>query len=207
MRFCQAFMTELIRHIGKDTDVPAGDIGVGAREIGYLFGQHKRLTNRFTGVLTGKSLEYGGSLIRKRPQVMDVSFLLKKCLKIKGTLLRGRFTVSGSGNVAQYTTEKVIQLGGTVVTLSDSGGTVYDPNGITLEKLEFVKELKNERRGRIKEYAEKYGCTYLEGKTPWGVKCDVAFPSATQNELLLSDAKALVANGCIAVGEGANGTN
>ena len=205
MRFCQAFMTELIRHIGKDTDVPAGDIGVGAREIGYLFGQHKRLTNRFTGVLTGKSLEYGGSLIRKEATGYGCVFFVEEMLKNKGNSLEGKIcTVSGSGNVAQYTTEKVIQLGGTVVTLSDSGGTVYDPNGITLEKLEFVKELKNERRGRIKEYAEKYGCTYLEGKTPWGVKCDVAFPSATQNELLLSDAKALVANGCIAVGEGAN---
>ena len=205
MRFCQAFMTELIRHIGKDTDVPAGDIGVGAREIGYLFGQHKRLTNRFTGVLTGKSLEYGGSLIRKEATGYGCVFFVEEMLKNQGNSLEGKIcTVSGSGNVAQYTTEKVIQLGGTVVTLSDSGGTVYDPNGITLEKLEFVKELKNERRGRIKEYAEKYGCTYLEGKTPWGVKCDVAFPSATQNELLLSDAKALVANGCIAVGEGAN---
>ena len=203
--FVRPFMTELIRHIGKDTDVPAGDIGVGAREIGYLFGQHKRLTNRFTGVLTGKSLEYGGSLIRKEATGYGCVFFVEEMLKNKGNSLEGKIcTVSGSGNVAQYTTEKVIQLGGTVVTLSDSGGTVYDPNGITLEKLEFVKELKNERRGRIKEYAEKYGCTYLEGKTPWGVKCDVAFPSATQNELLLSDAKALVANGCIAVGEGAN---
>lgn len=205
MRFCQAFMTELIRHIGKDTDVPAGDIGVGAREIGYLFGQHKRLTNRFTGVLTGKSLEYGGSLIRKEATGYGCVFFVEEMLKNKGNSLEGKIcTVSGSGNVAQYTTEKVIQLGGTVVTLSDSSGTIYDPEGITLEKLEFVKDLKNVRRGRIKEYADKYGCTYIEGQGPWGVKCDVAFPSATQNELLLEDAKSLVSNGCIAVGEGAN---
>lgn len=205
MRFCQAFMTELIRHIGKDTDVPAGDIGVGAREIGYLFGQHKRLTNRFTGVLTGKSLEYGGSLIRKEATGYGCVFFVEEMLKSQGNSLDGKIcTVSGSGNVAQYTTEKVIQLGGRVVTLSDSAGTIYDPEGVSIEKLEFVKDLKNIRRGRIKEYADKYGCTYIEGKTPWGVKCDVAFPSATQNELLLDDAKSLVSNGCIAVGEGAN---
>tara|TARA_B100001121_G_C18699945_1_gene627035 strand:- start:74 stop:1429 length:1356 start_codon:yes stop_codon:yes gene_type:complete len=205
MRFCQAFMTELIRHIGKDTDVPAGDIGVGAREIGYLFGQHKRLTNRFTGILTGKSLEYGGSLIRKEATGYGCVFFVEEMLKNQGNSLDGKIcTVSGSGNVAQYTTEKVIQLGGRVVTLSDSAGTIYDPEGVSIEKLEFVKDLKNVRRGRIKEYADKYGCTYIEGKTPWGVKCDVAFPSATQNELLLDDAKSLVSNGCIAVGEGAN---
>jgi glutamate dehydrogenase/leucine dehydrogenase len=205
MRFCQAFMTELIRHIGKDTDVPAGDIGVGAREIGYLFGQHKRLTNRFTGVLTGKSLEYGGSLIRKEATGYGCVFFVEEMLKNKGNSLDGKVcAVSGSGNVAQYTTEKVIQLGGRVVTLSDSAGTIYDPEGVDLEKLAFVKDLKNVRRGRIKEYADKYGCTYIEGKTPWGVKCDVAFPSATQNELLLDDAKSLVSNGCIAIGEGAN---
>ena len=205
MRFCQAFMTELIRHIGKDTDVPAGDIGVGAREIGYLFGQHKRLTNRFTGVLTGKSLEYGGSLIRKEATGYGCVFFVEEMLKNKGNSLDGKIcTVSGSGNVAQYTTEKIIQLGGTVVSLSDSSGTIHDPDGITLEKLEFVKELKNVRRGRIKEYADKYGCAYLEGARPWGIKCDVAFPSATQNELFLADAKTLVSNGCIAVGEGAN---
>jgi glutamate dehydrogenase/leucine dehydrogenase len=205
MRFCQAFMTELIRHIGKDTDVPAGDIGVGAREIGYLFGQHKRLTNRFTGVLTGKSLEYGGSLIRKEATGYGCVFFVEEMLKNKGQSLEGkRCVVSGSGNVAQYTAEKVIQLGGTVVSFSDSSGTVYDPSGITQEKLEFVKALKNERRGRIKEYADQFGCEFLEGKRPWNIECDVAFPSATQNELSLDDAKALVANGCMALGEGAN---
>lgn len=205
MRFCQAFMTELIRHIGKDTDVPAGDIGVGAREIGYLFGQHKRLTNRFTGVLTGKSLEYGGSLIRKEATGYGCVFFVEEMLKNKGQSLEGkRCVVSGSGNVAQYTAEKVIQLGGTVVSFSDSSGTVYDPSGVTQEKLEFVKALKNERRGRIKEYADQFGCEFLEGKRPWNIECDVAFPSATQNELSLDDAKALVANGCLALGEGAN---
>jgi glutamate dehydrogenase (NADP+) len=205
MRFCQAFMTELIRHIGKDTDVPAGDIGVGAREIGYLFGQHKRLTNRFTGVLTGKSLEYGGSLIRKEATGYGCVFFVEEMLKNNGQSLEGkRCVVSGSGNVAQYTAEKVIQLGGTVVSFSDSSGTVYDPSGVTQEKLEFVKALKNERRGRVKEYADKFGCEFLEGKRPWNIECDVAFPSATQNELSLDDAKALVANGCQALGEGAN---
>ena len=205
MRFCQAFMTELIRHIGKDTDVPAGDIGVGAREIGYLFGQHKRLTNRFTGVLTGKSLEYGGSLIRKEATGYGCVFFVQEMLKNKGDSLDEKVcAVSGSGNVAQYTTEKIIQLGGKVITLSDSGGTIVDHEGITLEKLEYVKELKNERRGRIREYADHFGCEYLEDKRPWDVKCHVAFPSATQNELLLEDAKQLVANGCVAVGEGAN---
>ncbi|MBL6722648.1 MAG: NADP-specific glutamate dehydrogenase [Candidatus Margulisbacteria bacterium] len=205
MRFCQAFMTELIRHIGKDTDVPAGDIGVGAREIGYLFGQHKRLTNRFTGVLTGKSLEYGGSLIRKEATGYGCVFFVEEMLKNNEQSIEGkRCVVSGSGNVAQYTAEKVIQLGGTVVSFSDSSGTVYDPSGVTQEKLEFVKALKNERRGRIKEYADKFGCEFLEGKRPWNIECDVAFPSATQNELSLDDAKALVANGCQALGEGAN---
>ena len=171
MRFCQAFMTELIRHIGKDTDVPAGDIGVGAREIGYLFGQYKRLTNRFTGVLTGKSLEYGGSLIRKEATGYGCVFFVDEMLKARGNSLAGKVcTVSGSGNVAQYTTEKVLQLGGKVVSLSDSAGTIYDPSGITLEKLEFVKDLKNVRRGRIKEYADKFGCEYQEGQRPWGIK-------------------------------------
>jgi glutamate dehydrogenase (NADP+) len=205
MRFCQAFMTELIRHIGKDTDVPAGDIGVGAREIGYLFGQHKRLTNRFTGVLTGKSLEYGGSLIRKEATGYGCVFFVEEMLKAQGDSLDGKIcVVSGSGNVAQYTTEKIIQLGGKVVTLSDSAGSIYDPEGITLEKLEFVKDLKNNRRGRIREYADHFGVTYLDGQRPWSVACDVAFPSATQNELTLDDAKSLVSNGCRAVGEGAN---
>lgn len=205
MRFCQAFMTELIRHIGKDTDVPAGDIGVGAREIGYLFGQHKRLTNRFTGVLTGKSLEYGGSLIRKEATGYGAVFFVDEMLKSVGDSIQDKTcTVSGSGNVAQYATEKVIQLGGKVVSLSDSSGSIYDPQGITLEKLEFVKELKNVRRGRIKEYADKYGCEFLEGQRPWGISCDVAIPSATQNEITLDDAKQLVSNGCKAVSEGAN---
>ena len=205
MRFCQAFMTELIRHIGKDTDVPAGDIGVGAREIGYLFGQHKRLTNRFTGVLTGKSLAFGGSLIRKEATGYGCVFFVDEMLKAKNNSLEGKVcAVSGSGNVAQYTTEKVLQLGGKVVTLSDSSGTIYDPAGIDLEKLEFVKQLKEVKRGRIKDYADAFGCEYFEGKTPWHIPCDIAFPSATQNELNLEDAQALVKNGCIAVGEGAN---
>jgi glutamate dehydrogenase (NADP+) len=205
MRFCQAFMTELIRHIGKDTDVPAGDIGVGAREIGYLFGQHKRLTNRFTGVLTGKSLVSGGSLIRTEATGYGCVYFVQEMLKAQNNSLDGKTcVVSGSGNVAQYTTEKILQLGGKVVTLSDSSGSIHDPEGITNEKLEFVKELKNVKRGRIKEYADKFNCQFLEGQRPWGVACDVAFPSATQNELNLEDAKVLVGNGCIALGEGAN---
>ncbi len=205
MRFCQAFMTELIRHIGKDTDVPAGDIGVGAREIGYLFGQHKRLTNRFTGILTGKSLEYGGSLIRKEATGYGCVFFVEEMLKAQGNSLEGKTcVVSGAGNVAQYTAEKILQLGGKVVTFSDSSGSIYDPEGISPEKLEFVKELKNVRRGRIKEYADEYGCQFLEKQRPWAIKCDAAFPSATQNELSLDDAKVLVSNGCLAVGEGAN---
>jgi glutamate dehydrogenase (NADP+) len=205
MRFCQAFMTELIRHIGKDTDVPAGDIGVGAREIGYLFGQHKRLTNRFTGVLTGKSLEFGGSLIRKEATGYGCVFFVEEMLKTQGRSLEGMTcSVSGSGNVAQYTTEKILQLGGKVITLSDSEGTIVDLNGITSEKLEYVKNLKNNERGRIKEYAHMYGCEFLDGQRPWGIPCHAAFPSATQNELLFEDAKQLVSNGCIAVGEGAN---
>lgn len=204
MRFCQSFMTELIRHIGKDTDVPAGDIGVGAREIGYLFGQHKRLTNRFTGILTGKSLEYGGSLIRKEATGYGCVFFVDEMLSEHGASLDGMIcTVSGSGNVAQYATEKVHQMGGKVVTLSDSQGFIYDPDGITSEKLAFVKQLKNDRRGRIKEYADHYNVAYSEGR-PWGVPCDVAFPCATQNEINLDDAKSLVSNGCKALGEGAN---
>ena len=205
MRFCQSFMTELIRHIGKDTDVPAGDIGVGSREIGFLFGQHKRLTNRFTGVLTGKSLNYGGSLIRKEATGYGCVSFVEEMLKAQGNSINGKTCiVSGSGNVAQYTTEKITQLGGKVVTLSDSSGTIHDPQGITPEKLAFVEELKNVKRGRIKEYAEKYGCDYFEGKRPWHIKGDLAFPSATENELNLNDAMSLVSNGCIALGEGAN---
>ncbi|MBT5855238.1 glutamate dehydrogenase, partial [bacterium] len=186
-------------------DVPAGDIGVGAREIGYLFGQHKRITNRFTGVLTGKALQFGGSLIRTEATGYGSVYFMQEMLKTKGDTLKGKTcVVSGSGNVSQYTTEKIIQLGGKVVTLSDSSGYIYDPAGITQEKLDWVKELKNERRGRIKEYADKYGVEFFEGQRPWGVKCDLAFPSATQNELTGDDAKTLVSNGCIGISEGAN---
>ncbi len=205
MKFCQSFMTELSRHIGPDTDVPAGDIGVGGREIGYMFGQYKRLRNEFTGVLTGKGLNWGGSLIRPEATGYGCVYFVEAMLKQKGDSLKGKVcTVSGSGNVAQYTVEKLNQLGGKCVTLSDSSGSIHDPEGIDEEKLAFVMELKNVKRGRIKEYAEKYGCEYLEGKRPWGVKCDVAFPSATQNEISGDEAKELVKNGCIAVGEGAN---
>ncbi|MBU2043769.1 MAG: NADP-specific glutamate dehydrogenase [Candidatus Omnitrophica bacterium] len=205
MRFCQSFMTELSRHIGPDTDVPAGDIGVGGREIGFLYGQYKRLRNEFTGVLTGKGLNWGGSLIRPEATGYGCVYFVQEMLKTKGDSLKGKVcTVSGSGNVAQYTVEKVNQLGGKCVSLSDSNGTVYDPEGISPEKLAFAMELKNVKRGRIKEYATKYNCKYLEGKRPWDIKCDIAFPSATQNEVDENDAKELVKNGCIAVGEGAN---
>jgi glutamate dehydrogenase/leucine dehydrogenase len=205
MRFCQSFMTELSRHIGPDTDVPAGDIGVGGREIGYMFGQYKRLRNEFTGVLTGKGIEWGGSLIRPEATGYGAVYFAAEMLKTRGLEIKGKTcVVSGSGNVAQYTVEKINQMGGKVVTLSDSDGLIYDENGINEEKLAFIMELKNIKRGRIKEYATKYKCEYYEGKTPWGIKCDIAFPSATQNELNESDSKALVANGCIAVSEGAN---
>jgi glutamate dehydrogenase (NADP+) len=205
MRFCQSFMTELSRHIGPDTDVPAGDIGVGGREIGFLFGQYKRIRNEFTGVLTGKGLEWGGSLIRPEATGYGDVYFAKEMLATRGETFEGKtVVVSGSGNVAQYATEKVTQLGGKVVTLSDSSGYIYDPDGIDAEKLAFVLHLKNVKRGRIKEYAEKYGCEYHEGEKPWGVKCDVALPCATQNELNGDDAKTLVANGCFCVAEGAN---
>ncbi|UCG55578.1 MAG: NADP-specific glutamate dehydrogenase [Phycisphaerales bacterium] len=205
MRFCQSFMTELSRHIGADTDVPAGDIGVGGREIGYLFGQYKRLRNEFTGVLTGKALNWGGSLIRPEATGYGCVYFAEEMLNTRGESFEGKIcTVSGSGNVAQYTVEKVNQLGGKVVSLSDSSGAVYDPNGIDAEKLAFVLELKNVRRGRIKEYAEKFGVEYQAGKRPWGIKCDCAFPSATQNELEGDDAKTLLDNGCYLVAEGAN---
>lgn len=205
MRFCQSFMTELQRHVGPDTDVPAGDIGVGGREIGFMFGQYRRIRNEFTGVLTGKGLNWGGSLIRSEATGYGCVYFVEEMLNAKGDSLKGKIcTVSGSGNVAQYTVEKVNQLGGKCVTLSDSSGYVYDPNGVDAEKLAFVMELKNVRRGRIKEYADKYGCKYVEGKRPWEIKCDVAFPSATQNEIDEDDAKTLVKNGCKAVGEGAN---
>ena len=205
MRFCQSFMTELQRHIGPDTDVPAGDIGVGGREIGFMFGQYKRLRNEFTGVLTGKGLNWGGSLIRPEATGYGCVYFAQEMLKTRGESLKGKVcAVSGSGNVAQYTVEKVNQLGGKCVTLSDSSGYVYDPEGIDDKKLAFVMELKNIKRGRIKEYAEKYGCKFVEGKRPWAEKCDIAFPSATQNEIDESDAKTLVKNGCICVSEGAN---
>jgi glutamate dehydrogenase (NADP+) len=205
MRFCQSFMTELYRHIGADTDVPAGDIGVGGREIGFLFGQYKRLSNEFTGVLTGKGLKWGGSLIRPEATGYGNVYFAQEMLKTKGQSLEGKVcTVSGSGNVAQYTVEKLNQLGAKAVTLSDSDGTIHDPKGIDKEKLAWVMDLKNVRRGRIKEYAEKFGATYLPGKRPWVVACDCAFPSATQNEVDGSDAKTLLKNGCKLVSEGAN---
>ena len=206
MRFCQSFMTELCKHIGPDTDVPAGDIGVGGREIGYLFGQYKRIRNEFTGVLTGKGLNWGGSLIRPEATGYGATYFAAEMLATRGDSFNGKVcTVSGSGNVAQYTVEKVNELGGKCVTLSDSNGTVYDPAGITAEKLAYVMELKHIRRGRIREYADKFkGAQYFDGKRPWGVKCDCAFPSATQNEIAAEDAKTLVKNGCILVAEGAN---
>jgi glutamate dehydrogenase (NADP+) len=206
MRFCQSFMNELYRHIGADIDVPAGDIGVGGREIGYMFGQYKRLTNEFTGVLTGKGLEYGGSLIRTEATGYGATYFLLNMLKTKGEDLQGKVAViSGSGNVATHAAEKVTMLGGKVVTLSDSDGFIHDPEGMTQEKIDFVKHLKNVKRGRISEYADKFpGSSYHAGQRPWGVPCDVALPCATQNELLGEDARTLVANGCKAVSEGAN---
>jgi glutamate dehydrogenase/leucine dehydrogenase len=205
MRFCQSLMTELQRHIGPNTDVPAGDIGVGGREIGFMFGQYKRLRNEFTGVLTGKGLNWGGSLIRPEATGYGAVYFAEEMLKTRGETFKGKIcTVSGSGNVAQFATEKVNMLGGKVVTLSDSSGYIYDPDGIDSEKLAYVMHLKNVRRGRIKEYAEKYGCDYIEGKTPWDVKCDVALPCATQNELNGQDAELLTQNGCYCISEGAN---
>ncbi len=205
MRFCQSFMKELFRHIGPDTDVPAGDIGVGGREIGYMFGQYKRLRNEFTGVLTGKGRTWGGSLIRPEATGYGCVFFAEEMLKRRGESFAGKVcAVSGSGNVAQYTVEKLNQLGAKCVTLSDSTGTIYDKDGITAEKLAFAMDLKNVKRGRIKEYADKFGCQYFDGKNPWGVKCDCAFPSATQNEISGSDAATLLKNGCTLVAEGAN---
>ena len=205
MRFCQSFMTELSRHIGPDTDVPAGDIGVGGREIGFMFGQYKRLRNEFTGVLTGKALNWGGSLIRTEATGYGCVYFAEEMLKSRNESFEGKVcTVSGSGNVAQYTVEKLAQLGAKAVSLSDSNGTIYDPDGIDAEKLAFVLELKNVRRERIKEYADKFGVEYREGKRPWDIKCDCAFPSATQNEIDGEDAKTLLKNGCILVAEGAN---
>jgi glutamate dehydrogenase (NADP+) len=205
MHFCQSFMTELCRHIGPDTDVPAGDIGVGGREIGFLFGQYKRIRNEFTGVLTGKGLSWGGSLIRPEATGYGQVYFAEEMLKTRGDSIKGKTCVlSGSGNVAQYACEKATQLGGKVVTLSDSGGFIYDPKGIDKEKLAFIMHLKNVKRGRIKEYADKYGVEYHEGKRPWIIPCDVALPSATQNEVNGEDAKTLVKNGCKVVSEGAN---
>ena len=205
MRFCQSFMTELQRHIGADTDVPAGDIGVGGREVGYMYGQYKRLRNEFTGVLTGKGIGWGGSLIRPEATGYGQVYFAEEMLKTRGDSMKGKVcVVSGSGNVAQYAIEKAIQLGAKCVTASDSNGFIYDPAGIDAEKLAFIMELKNNKRGRIKEYADKYKCEYHEGKTPWGIKCDVALPSATQNEINGDDARTLIKNGCICVSEGAN---
>jgi glutamate dehydrogenase (NADP+) len=205
MRFCQSFMTELSRHIGKDTDVPAGDIGVGSREIGYLFGQFKRLTNEFTGVLTGKGYAYGGSLIRPEATGYGLLFFADEMLKVKGDSIKNKkVLVSGSGNVAQYAIEKTLAFGGIPVTASDSNGFIYDPKGIDTAKLGYLMELKNVRRGRISEYAEKFGCEYFEGERPWKIPCDVALPCAVQNELNEDDAHMLVDNGCKLVAEGAN---
>ncbi|MBN3035514.1 MAG: NADP-specific glutamate dehydrogenase [Bacteroidales bacterium] len=205
MRFCQSFMTELFRHIGPDTDVPAGDIGVGGREIGFLFGQYKRLRNEFTGVLTGKGIEWGGSLIRPEATGYGQVYFAEEMLKTRGDSMKGKTcAVSGSGNVAQFCTEKATGMGAKVVTLSDSNGFIYDPAGIDKEKLEWIKWLKNVKRGRISEYTGKFGGEYLEGKRPWGIKCDVALPSATQNEVNEEDAKTLISNGCFVVSEGAN---
>ncbi len=206
MRFCQSFMTELFRHVGHDVDVPAGDIGVGGREIGYMFGQYKRITNQFTGVLTGKALEFGGSLIRPEATGYGAVYFLASMLATRGDGLTGkRAVISGSGNVATHAAEKVNQLGGTVLTLSDSQGFVHDPDGIDQEKIQWVKDHKTRRRGRISEYVDAFPkATFHEGQTPWGVACDVALPCATQNELHGDDAKTLVDNGCIGVSEGAN---
>ncbi|MBD3393580.1 MAG: NADP-specific glutamate dehydrogenase [Chitinivibrionales bacterium] len=205
MKFCQAFMSELFRHIGPDTDVPAGDIGVGGREIGFMYGQYKKLRNEFTGVLTGKGLNWGGSLIRPEATGYGCTYLAAEMMKTRGDSFEGKtVAVSGSGNVAQYSVEKCLDLGAKVVTLSDSSGSIYDKDGVDREKLQYVLELKNVKRGRIKEYADKYKCEYMEGKRPWGVKCDVALPSATQNEISGNEAKELVKNGCKVVCEGAN---
>jgi glutamate dehydrogenase (NADP+) len=205
MRFCQSFMTELSKHIGPNTDVPAGDIGVGGREIGYLFGQYKRLRNEFTGVLTGKGINWGGSLIRPEATGYGATYFAQSMLETRGDTLKDKVVaISGSGNVAQFACEKVTEMGGKVVTLSDSSGYIYDPAGIDKEKLDYVMELKNVRRGRIKEYAEKYGVEYYEGQRPWSVKCDVAMPNATENEINEEQAKTLIKNGCYCVSEGAN---
>lgn len=205
MRFCQAFVEELQRHIGPNTDVPAGDIGVGGREVGYMFGKYKKMTREHTGTYTGKGLEFGGSLVRPEATGFGNVYFLLEMLKTRGIDIKGKTVcVSGSGNVAQYTVKKLIELGAKVVTMSDSNGYIYDPDGIDADKLAYIMELKNLYRGRIKEYAEEYGVKYVEGARPWSEKCDIALPSATQNELNGDDARKLLANGCIAVSEGAN---
>jgi glutamate dehydrogenase (NADP+) len=204
MKFCQSFMTELYRHIGANTDVPAGDIGVGGREIGFMFGQYKRIRNEFTGVLTGKGINWGGSLIRPEATGYGNVYFAQNMLAVKGDSFNGKtVAISGSGNVAQYACQKATELGAKVVTLSDSSGYIYDAKGIDAKKLTFIMELKNVRRGRVKEYAEKFGCEFHPGR-PWSVNCDIALPCATQNELSKDEAKNLVANGCILVSEGAN---
>lgn len=205
MRFCQSFMTELYRHIGANVDVPAGDIGVGAREIGYLFGQYKRISGDFTGVITGKAREFGGSRIRPQATGYGLVYFTEEMLQTRGIPIKGKtVAISGSGNVSQYTVEKCIEMEAKVVTLSDSEGFIHDPAGIDTAKLKFVLELKNERRGRISEYAEKFGCDFYEGERPWKIPCDIAFPNATQNELDGEDARELIRNGCFCVAEGAN---
>ena len=205
MRFCQSFMTELFRHIGPDTDVPAGDIGVGGREIGYLFGQYKRLANEFTGVLTGKGLNWGGSLIRPEATGYGCVYFAQEMLKTRGDSIEGKIcTVSGSGNAAQFTVEKLIEVGAKPVTMSDSNGFIYDPNGLDAGKLAWIKDLKNLRRGRIKEYADEYGVKYVEGHRPWFLDCECAFPCATQNEINGEEARRLLQGGCRLVSEAAN---
>jgi glutamate dehydrogenase (NADP+) len=206
MRFCQSFMTELYRHVGADVDVPAGDIGVGSREIGYMFGQYRRITNEFTGVLTGKGLEYGGSLIRTEATGYGAVYFLQHMLERVGNSLEGkRCVISGSGNVATHAAEKIVQLGGNVLTMSDSAGFVYDPDGMDQNKIDWVKRHKTHNRGRIAEYVKEFkAASYHEGERPWAVKCDIAVPCATQNEIDGKDAKLLIDNGCIAVSEGAN---
>lgn len=205
MRFCQSFMSELYRHIGPNTDVPAGDIGVGGREIGYLYGQYKKITNRFESVLTGKGINWGGSLVRPEATGYGCVYFVDEMLKTKNESFKGKkVAISGSGNVAQYSAEKVMQLGGTVISFSDSGGSIHIPGGLTKENWEFVMDLKNVKRGRINECSDAFDCTYYEGKRPWEFECDVALPSATQNEINADDAKKLIDNGVMAVGEGAN---
>jgi glutamate dehydrogenase/leucine dehydrogenase len=205
MRFCQAFMSELFRHIGPDTDVPAGDIGVGGREIGYLFGQYKKLRNEFTGVLTGKGINWSGSRIREEATGYGLVYFVEEMLRTRGNSISGKVVaLSGSGNVAQFAAQKAVMMGAKVVTLSDSNGFIYDKQGLDAERLAFLKELKNVRRGRIQEYAQHFGCEYFENQRPWGVPCQIALPCATQNEVSGSEAEALVGHGCICVGEGAN---